>query len=174
MREPRLGIDIGRVIIGGGNHSGADTAFLDGDDRRAMETPPVEGAFEAIAELTRAFAGRVWLVSKAGLRIQTRTRSWLATRDFFRLTGVPKEHLRFCRERPQKAEHARELVLTHFIDDRLDVLRALHGVVPRLLLFGPQRHPLPPASWVERAPSWPAARALLLDSQGKIRNAGGT
>src|SRR4051812_16936999 len=118
MYEPRLGIDIGRVIIGGGTGPGADTAFLSGDDRRALETPPVEGALDAITDLVAAFAGRVWLVSKAGPRIQARTRSWLDSRSFFNRTGVPKEHLRFCRERPQKAEHARELVLTHFIDDR--------------------------------------------------------
>ena len=96
--------------------------------RRDKERTEREAFDRLKAELTRAFAGRVWLVSKAGPRIQARTRSWLTARDFFRRTGVAKENLRFCRERPQKAEHARELVLTHFIDDRLDVLRALQSV----------------------------------------------
>lgn len=174
MSERRLGIDIGRVIIGGGDQPGADTAFLDGDERRAMQTPPVAGAFSAIAELTAAFAGRVWLVSKAGLRVQERTRRWLDAHAFFRATGVPSTHLRFCRERPQKAEHARELLLTHFIDDRFDVLLALRGIVGRLVLFGPQRRPVAPVGWLQAAPTWPAACALLLDAQGAIRNCGGT
>jgi len=40
-RLPRLGIDIGRVIIGAVDDSGrADTSFLSGTLERAMETPP--------------------------------------------------------------------------------------------------------------------------------------
>ena len=31
--EPRLGIDIGRVIIDGPAHPGGDTAFFSGDER---------------------------------------------------------------------------------------------------------------------------------------------
>jgi hypothetical protein len=169
MYELRLGIDIGRVIIGGGTEKGADTAFLSGDDQRALATPPVAGAVATITELVEAFSGRVWLVSKAGPRIQERTRRWLEARNFFAVTGVPKTHLRFCRERPQKADHARELLLTHFIDDRLDVLRALRGVVHQLVLFGPQRQPVTPAAWLESAPDWQAVRRLLLDAQGKVR-----
>jgi hypothetical protein len=74
-----------------------------------------------------------------GPRIQARTRRWLDERRFFAATGVPREHLRFCRERREKAEHALALGLTHFIDDRLDVLRHLEGIVPHRFLFGPQR-----------------------------------
>ena len=174
MREARLGIDIGRVIIGGGDQPGADTQFLDGDERRAMSTPAVEGAFETIGVLSRVFAGRIWLVSKAGSRVQERTRRWLSARGFFQVTQIAPTHLRFCRERPQKADHASELALTHFIDDRLDVLQALRGTVERLFLFGPQKRPVAPAHWLTAAPDWRTARALLIDDQGKIRNAGGT
>jgi hypothetical protein len=169
MREARIGIDIGRVIIGGGEQPGADTQFLDGDDQRAMQTPAIEGSFATIAELVRLFEGRVWLVSKAGTRVQDRTRRWLDVKRFFDTTGVKRTNLRFCRERPQKADHARELALTHFIDDRVDVLEALRGTVERLLLFGPQRRPVS-AAWLVRAPNWHAARELLVDDQGKIRN----
>lgn len=174
MREARLGIDIGRVIIGGGDGPGADTQFLDGNEQRAMSTPAIEGSFATIAELLRVFEGRVWLVSKAGARVQDRTRRWLDANGFYTTTGVSRTHLRFCRERPQKADHARELALTHFIDDRLDVLQALRGTVERLLLFGPQRRPVAAAHWLTPALSWRAAHALLVDDQGKIRNWGGT
>lgn len=164
MREQRLGVDIGRVIIGGGDQPGADTSFLNGDEQRAMQTPEVPGAFAAIAELTRAFSGRVWLVSKCGPRVQDRTKRWLKVHGFSEKTGVPMTHLRFCLERPQKAVHAKQLGLTHFVDDRLDVLEALRGVVPSLLLFGPQRRPVTPAEWFALAPTWDVARSLLLGS----------
>lgn len=155
MREPRLGIDIGRVIIGG---EGADTQFLDGDEASAMATPAVTGALEAIAQLMALFDGNVWLVSKAGPRIQARTRRWLDERRFFDVTGVSREHLRFCRERREKAEHALTLGLTHFIDDRFDVLHHLEGLVPNRFLFGPQRRPYTSAPTLTHVRDW---RALL-------------
>ncbi len=137
--EPRVGVDIGRVIIAG---DGPDTSFFRGDEE-SLHVPAVEGAFEGVARLVRAFAGRVWLVSKCGTKIQQRTLRWLDARRFWHETGVDPTHVRFCKERPQKAEHARRLGLTHFIDDRVDVLEALNGVVANRYLFGPQDRPPP-------------------------------
>jgi hypothetical protein len=135
--QPRMGVDIGRVIIAG---DGPDTSFF-GEDY--LQVPAVEGAFDGVARLVRAFAGRVWLVSKCGQKIQQRTLRWLEARDFYAQTGVAPENLRFCKERPQKADHARQLGLTHFIDDRVDVLQALDGLCANRFLFGPQKHPAP-------------------------------
>jgi hypothetical protein len=42
-------------------------------------------------------------------------------------------------KRPDKALHCREIGITHFIDDRTDVLEAMVGIVSNLYLFGPQR-----------------------------------
>ena len=113
MQEARLGVDIGRVIIGGGDQPGADTSFLDGDEDRAMATPAVPGALETLPLLVQAFSGRVWLVSKCGPKVQGRTRRWLRQHGFSQQTGIPMENLRFCLQRPQKADHARQLRLTH-------------------------------------------------------------
>jgi len=45
-REPRLGIDIGRVIIDGSSHPvGGDTAFFQGDEGVMLATPEMPGAF---------------------------------------------------------------------------------------------------------------------------------
>ena len=137
--ESRIGIDIGRVIIDG---DGPDTSFF-GSDEESLRVPAVEGAFEAVAQVVRAFQGRVWLVSKCGSKIQQRTLRWLLAHDFYAQTGVSEHNLRFCKERPQKALHARQLGLTHFIDDRVDVLLALEGVVGNRYLFGPQKRPAP-------------------------------
>lgn len=147
-RLPKLGIDIGRVIIGAVDDRGrADTSFLSGTLERAMETPPTPHAFDCIARLSRAFRGAVWLVSKCGPRVQDKTRRWLAHWQFWDRTGIASDHLRFCLERPDKAVHCAELGVTHFIDDRVDVLEHLRGLVPHLYLFG--------ADWKTRvAPAW--------------------
>jgi hypothetical protein len=129
-REPRLGIDIGRVIIDGSSQpGGGDTAFFDGDEQTMLATPEMAGALAAIAELTVDFDGRVWLVCKCGPRVQGRALRWLSGHDFYRRTGVDPEHVRFCRQRPEKRRHCEELGLTHFVDDRPDVHAAIHGAV---------------------------------------------
>jgi hypothetical protein len=152
-QPPRLGIDIGRVIIAG---DGPDTHFLDGDETQAMAAPAVDGALPAIAELVRRFEGRVWPVSKCGPRVEGRRRRWLDAHGFYAATGVDRERLRFCRQRPDKAVHARALELSHFIDDRADVLAHLDGVVAHRFLFGPQRQPPAPRSTATPVLTWAA------------------
>jgi hypothetical protein len=157
-----LGIDIGRVIIGPADDDGsADTSFLSGTPERAMQTPPAPAA---IARLSDAFDGAVWLISKCGPRVQAKTRRWLDHWRFWITTGVARDHLRFCLERPDKALHCRELGVTHFIDDRLDVLVHLRGFVPALYLFGHQRARAP--DWVTPVITWPVALASVLSELG--------
>lgn len=148
----RLGIDIGRVIIGPVIGGRADTSFLSGGMDRALQTPAAEGALEAIAVLVRRFAGRVWLVSKCGARVERKSRRWLDHCDFYGRTGLPRDQLEFCLERRDKAPIARTLGLTHFIDDHLDVLRPMRRDVAHLFLFGEQARPAPP--WVEPVIDW--------------------
>jgi hypothetical protein len=157
-RLPRLGVDIGRVIIDGAAHpDGGDTAFFQGDEATMLATPEVTDAVFSLAILTRAFAGRVWLVSKCGPRTQERTLRWLRAHDFYNRTGIDPDHVRFCRERAQKREHCEELDLTHFVDDRPDVHAAIHGVVDHQYLFGPQDGPLP--EYTTHVLTWARARA---------------
>ena len=163
--RPVLGIDIGRVIIGAADSSGvADTSFISVSDEAALETPPSPGAFEAIAELTQAFSGRVWLVSKCGPRIQALTRRWLVHSSFYEKTGVRPDRVRFCRKRPEKREHCLAIGATHFIDDRLDVLGHLVGIVPRLYWFGHQRGSVAAPPWVQPVRDWPKTRRLVLST----------
>ncbi len=171
-REPRLGIDIGRVIIAGdgipdatgtfvaskpgGDH---DTAFFEGDEAAMLATPEMPGAFDSIAALFPLFGGRVWLVSKCGPRVQARTLRWLSGHDFCGRTGVPPEHVRFCRARAEKRLHCAELGLTHFVDDRPDVHEAIHDIVEYQYLFGPQSGPAP--AYTISVDTWPALRRLI-------------
>jgi hypothetical protein len=160
---PRLGVDIGRVIIDGTSHpQGGDTAFFQGDEATMLATPEMEGAVAAIERLTRLFGGRVWLVSKCGPRVQERTERWLAAHRFFDRTGIAPGNLRFCRQRPDKRIHCVELGLTHFVDDKPDVHQAIADVVAHRFYFGPQTRPVPaPAVHV---PDWPTAEAAIRGS----------
>jgi hypothetical protein len=165
MRHPnnqqgRLGIDIGRVLMCPADEDGRpDTSFLQADEREALEVPPTPGMFEVIPRLVTRFEQRVWLVSKAGPRIERLTRRWLEHHRFFERTGLRPDRVRFCRKREDKREHALALGLTHFIDDRTDVLAHLRGVVPHLFLFGAQTEAIP--EWVVHVRDWEAVAASL-------------
>ena len=159
-RQPRLGIDIGRVIISGESHpDGGDTAFFSGDEATLLRTPEMPDAVDSVTGLVPRFDGRVWLVSKCGPRIQERTLVWLRGHDFYGRTGIDPSHVRFCRERAEKRGHAEALKLTHFVDDRVAVHQALQGAVPNLYLFGPQDGPVP--DYVTHVMGWPRVRELI-------------
>jgi hypothetical protein len=162
MEDPmdRFGIDIGRVIIGPSVAGRADTSFLGSRLEDAMHTPPADGSFDTIRDLVARSGGNAWLVSKCGPGVQKKTVAWLAHHGFHEHTGMPPDHVRFCLERKEKAVHAKRLGLTVFVDDRLDVLQHLRGIVPRLLWFGEDAAGDP--DWVEPARDWEAVRRLLL------------
>ncbi|MGZ3477667.1 MAG: hypothetical protein ACXWUG_30560 [Polyangiales bacterium] len=150
-----IGIDIGRVLIAG---DGPDTSFLGHDESAAMRAPEMPGAFEAVTRLVERFDGNAWLVSKCGARIEARTRRWLEARRFFERTGMPRDHLRFCRERREKAGIAVDLGIDRFVDDRADVLRHMRGLVPTLVLFGADAA----ETGMIAAPDWRRALPILL------------
>jgi hypothetical protein len=134
VKTSALGVDIGGVVIDRVN-DGTDTSFF-GDNHLA--TTAVPGAFEALTRLVaEKFGDRVHLVSKCGRSVQAKSLEWLAHHDFYARAGVDPGHVRFCRRRPGKAAIAAELGLTHFIDDRLEVLGYLE-TVDHLYLFRPQ------------------------------------
>jgi len=161
--QPRLGIDIGRVIIDGASHpEGGDTAFFNGDEATMLATPEMAGSVDAIATLVSQVDGRVWLVSKASPKIQAKTLRWLDERDFYRRTGLPRDQVRYCRARADKRIHCVELELTHFVDDHPEVHEAIRGAVEHQYFFGPQREPVP--SYGVHTPTWPVALDLILDT----------
>ena len=159
-----LGIDFGRVIQGGpGPDDAPDTSFLGSGLEEAVKSPATAGAFEVIPRLVALFEGRVWIISKCGENTQLKTLAWLDHHDFYGRTGVPHGNVRFCRQRTEKVVHCRELGVTHMIDDRLDVHRAIRDVVPHRYLFGPQDGEVP--DWVVHTPDWPTV-AQLISAQG--------
>lgn len=164
VRLPVLGIDVGGVLVDR-VAEGADTSFF-GD--RPMDTPAVEGAFDAVARLAAGvFEYRVHIVSKAGPKISALTREWLGHTGFFARTGVSPGNLWFVRTRPEKAPICARLGITHFVDDRLDVLAHLTTVEQRYLFTGGLGHHEPPAEiphWAVPAARWPDLAIHIEDS----------
>ena len=135
---PKLGLDFGKVIMGAVINGRQDTSFLGTTFDEAMKSPATEGAIEAVAELVDAFKGNVWIVSKCGPSVENKTRAWLKHNHFYRETGLKNANLRFCRKRPEKAPICQQIGITAFVDDRLDVLIHMEGIVSDLYLFGEQ------------------------------------
>jgi hypothetical protein len=159
--EPRLGIDFGRVIQGVSASGTADTAFLGGSFAEALASPAADGVYDVLPGLVDAFGGRAWIISKCGERVRERTLAWLDHHDFYGRTGLARGNVRFCRKRPEKAVHCAELGITHMIDDRLDVHRAIRDVVPHRYLFGAQKGDVP--DWVRHVPTWADAVVISED-----------
>ncbi len=129
-----LGIDIGGVII---SHSADDRDDTSLFGNNYIHAEPVEEAFYSIQRLVfERFHDSVYLISKSGPRIQQRTLDWLKYHNFYNQTGVNPNHIHFCSRRQDKAIIARSLRITHFIDDRLEVLGYL-PFIPNRYLFSP-------------------------------------
>lgn len=147
----RVGIDFGGVIVRRENEvPGEDTDLNEADGTEVVQP----GVFEAVARIVSACGGAVWIVSKAGPRMQARTLAWLEAAAFFSRTGLEAEHVRFCARREDKQAICKELGLTHFVDDRIHVMQILRGTVPNLCLFGPaeDRRYCPP--WATFVQTW--------------------
>ena len=155
-----IGVDVGGVIIEPADDD-EDTSFF---GEHYLRTPPMPGVFEALATLAGAF-DQVHVVSKCGPDTERRTREWLTHHDFFARTGVAVDHLHFCRRRPDKAPIAAGLGLTHFVDDRLEVLGYLTTVRhrylfrPRLAEIARHAEHLP---HVHRVSNWPELVAAIV------------
>jgi len=165
--QPRLGIDFGGVIIPmvGRRRHEDDMEFSE----QFLSTEPQRDAIETVRELVQVFRGNVWIVSKAGHRTEQLTRRWLEKRQFFVLTGMQDDHLRFCRERPGKEAICRELRITHFIDDRIHVMQLLKNTVDHLYLFGEKAANRSAAKWVVLVQNWDEAfKAIVRDLQSCV------
>ncbi|GAB2806668.1 hypothetical protein GCM10022221_00040 [Actinocorallia aurea] len=147
MGEARLGVDLGRVVVGA-NRQADGRVFL--DDPRLM--PLIEGAFEILPRIVERFNGRAWVISRVSEEGEPMSLAWLEHHEFYKVTGIPRAHIRYCRRRADKAQHCAELGITHMIDDRMDVHRAIRDVVPHRYLFGPQDEPAP--DWVVPTLTW--------------------
>jgi len=123
-----LGIDIGGVII---SYSPDNFGVFH----------PVPGVFEALKRLKEEkFGEKIFIVSHAGESMERLMLWWLNSHDFYNITGIRFENVYFCRKRMEKARICKNFGVTHFIDDRKEILHYLHQAgIPNLYLFGGNR-----------------------------------
>ncbi|MBI1251813.1 MAG: hypothetical protein GC189_10105 [Alphaproteobacteria bacterium] len=153
-----LGVDVGGVLVDRIRADGSDTSFF---SDRFLETPAVAGAFDSLVRLGRErFGQRICIVSKCGPRIEEKTRLWLAHHNVLDALGLDQQALHFCRERRDKGPICKRLGVTHFVDDRMDVLVHLTSVRHRYL-FGPQKIGVSTRG-VQPVDSWADLAAALL------------
>lgn len=132
-----LGVDIGGVIIDRINDD-KDTSFFSDN---YLKTTPVPDVLESLRLLNSRVGGdpfdHIVLISKCGVRTQQRTHEWLDARNLEAFTGITMNDRLFCRKRHEKVPIAEHWGVTHFVDDRLEILKYMVGIVPNLYLFHP-------------------------------------
>lgn len=127
-----LGVDIGGVIIDRVRGDGSDTSMF---SKRYLETPEVKGAIAALTDLRGRRDYQVHVISKAGPSMRRKSLEWMEAHDFFTKTGIAVANIHFCYVRAEKAPICKRLGVTHFIDDKAEVLYHLENVVDRRFLF---------------------------------------
>ena len=133
----KIGIDIGRVIIGGDTDK-PDQFF----SKDYLNATAVENAFESIKKLVDKYGKEnIYLVSKCGESTQKKTLLWLEHTRFFEITGMHESNVYFCEERWQKSLICDEHGINIFIDDRYSVLEHLTNL-HQLYLFNPNESEL--------------------------------
>jgi hypothetical protein len=156
-----VGIDFGGVIA----TSSAD--YSHGRTGIAHSSTPLiarDGVYEALHDVVAAYAGKVWIVSKAGPGMQAKTLHWFETEGFFARTGLSANQVRFCPRREDKAQICRDLGVTHFVDDRIHIMQILRDVVPHLYLFGEPGGEKQCPPWATFVQDWRRVAALLAPS----------
>ncbi len=139
MIDYKIGIDIGRVIIGSDTDQ-KDLFF----GKNFLNAPEVENSFESIKKIIMYYTGQnVYLVSKCGQETREKTIQWLVHKNFFERTNFKKENIFFCDKREEKKIIARDLKLNIFVDDRFTVLKHLLDLPKmNLFLFNPKENEL--------------------------------
>jgi hypothetical protein len=129
--KTRIGIDVGGVLMARGEGT-QDTIFADA----YLTSPQCPMAFEWVKVFVDRFGSQnVFIVSKCGNKIRARTLEWLEHNKFYEITGFDRGNVRFCYQRHEKAGICRDLQITHFIDDRAEVLSYMN-TVPHLYRLG--------------------------------------
>jgi hypothetical protein len=133
MSKEVLGLDIGRVIT-----SDAQEGECDIFSPYYLLSVPRPGAFGTIHDLvTERYGDEVHLISKAKNQTKQRLIEVLDYWNFYKHTGVLREHVHFCDEDIQKAPIAKGLGVTDFVDDKVGVLRHLPATMNRYLFVPP-------------------------------------
>jgi hypothetical protein len=118
LKDIVLGIDLGGTI----HHK-----------NEQKETVPMPRAFEVINAL-RQTVKAVYIVSRVSDLQSYQAYSWFNRFSFFEKTGLTPNKVHFCYERSDKAPICQRLCVSHFIDDRPEVMFHMDSGVTKLLM----------------------------------------
>ena len=125
-----FGIDFGGVIVKPAN----DNNHFDPTKGLEIEQ---DGAIAAMQHLI-SISDNTSIISKASKTTERQTRQWLDLVSFYQKTNFNPANLIFCAKRADKIQICQSLNITHFLDDNLDTVKSLIGIVPNLYFFGSQ------------------------------------
>lgn len=135
LRPRRIGFDFGDTIAQARNQSEGSSKLRMSKDPDYLNRPAIPGAFESIKKLVELFGPEnTFIVSRCSEAGEEKILAWLHRHSFFTATGFLGGHICFCRERHEKGPICAELGITHFVDDRLEVLCAMETVDHRYRL----------------------------------------
>ncbi len=145
-----LGIDLGYTIL---------------DNPNKKEFPE---SFRVIRRLAaERFGNRIYIVSKVTPEQEVRARNWIESPSFQKGTGIPIKRAHFCQERREKGTICAQLGITHFIDDRPEVMNFMPESVIHRILFRPRSEDLEQFAHIisnmDKANSWLDIEQMLLD-----------
>jgi hypothetical protein len=115
-----LGIDLGRTIKG---------------PTKEMYSEPFPDAFGVISKLVKRF-NNSYIISRVNSEQRKWAIKWFEDRNFYNITGIPKENIYYCFDRRDKNLFVKGLEIGTFIDDRPDVLLQMNKHMLRIL-FNP-------------------------------------
>lgn len=121
----KLGLDFGGVIC-------QEVGLRMSLDPQALSRPMVDFAIDALTVLRYFFKERIHIISRCSEPSEPIIRTWLQNNNIFDF--VNPERLHFVRERKDKAPICAELGITHFVDNRLEVLEHMTMVANRYAL----------------------------------------
>ena len=119
----RIGIDVGGVIVPGATAgNGKEDTLL--SDAGHLKQKPMHGSLEVCKWLVETLGpDNVFVVSKAGRKVESNTLNWMQKTGFFDATLIRRQNVHFVRERCDKASLCAKLGINSFVDDNLGVLK---------------------------------------------------
>lgn len=111
VRAPIVGFDIGGTI----------TQATFGSNVKE----PWPESFRVIKRILLEISPLAYIVSRVNEEQKTRAINWLYDNDVYAKTGLLKDNVFWCKERHEKGPIVQTLGITHFIDDRPEVMKYL-------------------------------------------------
>ncbi|WP_372019142.1 hypothetical protein [Tistrella mobilis] len=166
-RPPCLGVDVGGVLCRLHLKEGRLPATPEGGAAALVAMPDVHVVMHTV--LKPFFGDRIHIISKAEPAVRPLIAAWLWQSGLAEAIGLVPERVHFTETLAEKAVIARQLGLTHMIDDRFEVLARMPFLQLAVLFADPG---LPPptapgiAANIRHAGSWPEAAGLVAMDDG--------